>query len=63
MTVRREHAYGVDWIKTANAGGYFGVGDDPARATCSRIESTLRSAPKCPLEHRSRLSRSRSGDN
>lgn len=31
--VRREHAYGADWIKTANAGGYFSVGDDPARAT------------------------------
>ena len=29
--VRREHAYGCDWIKTANAGGYFSVGDDPAR--------------------------------
>jgi imidazolonepropionase-like amidohydrolase len=29
--VRREHAYGSDWIKTANAGGYFSVGDDPAR--------------------------------
>ena len=31
--VRREHAYGCDWIKTANAGGYFSVGDDPARPT------------------------------
>jgi imidazolonepropionase-like amidohydrolase len=31
--VRREHTYGSDWIKTANAGGYFSVGDDPARAT------------------------------
>jgi imidazolonepropionase-like amidohydrolase len=31
--VRREHAYGADWIKTANAGGYFSVGDDPARPT------------------------------
>jgi imidazolonepropionase-like amidohydrolase len=31
--VRREHAYGVDWIKTANAGGYFSAGDDPARTT------------------------------
>ena len=31
--VRREHAYGGDWIKTANAGGYFSVGDDPARPT------------------------------
>ncbi len=31
--VRREHAYGSDWIKTANAGGYFSVGDDPARPT------------------------------
>ncbi|UQU62414.1 amidohydrolase family protein [Couchioplanes caeruleus] len=31
--VRREHAYGGDWIKTANAGGYFSVGDDPARTT------------------------------
>jgi len=31
--VRREHAYGSDWIKTANAGGYFSAGDDPARPT------------------------------
>jgi imidazolonepropionase-like amidohydrolase len=31
--VRREHAFGSDWIKTANAGGYFSVGDDPARPT------------------------------
>jgi imidazolonepropionase-like amidohydrolase len=31
--VRREHAHGSDWIKTANAGGYFSVGDDPARGT------------------------------
>lgn len=31
--VRREHVYGVDWIKTANAGGYFSAGDDPARTT------------------------------
>jgi imidazolonepropionase-like amidohydrolase len=31
--VRREHAYESDWIKTANAGGYFSVGDDPARPT------------------------------
>jgi imidazolonepropionase-like amidohydrolase len=31
--VRREHTYGADWIKTANAGGYFSPGDDPARPT------------------------------
>ena len=31
--VRREHANGCDWIKTANAGGYFSAGDDPARST------------------------------
>src|SRR4051794_37944213 len=31
--VRREHIYGADWIKTANAGGYFSVGDDPAGTT------------------------------
>jgi imidazolonepropionase-like amidohydrolase len=31
--VRREHAGRADWIKTANAGGYFSAGDDPARAT------------------------------
>jgi imidazolonepropionase-like amidohydrolase len=31
--VRREHAHGTDWIKTANAGGYFSAGDDPARST------------------------------
>jgi imidazolonepropionase-like amidohydrolase len=31
--VRREHANGADWIKTANAGGYFSPGDDPDRMT------------------------------
>lgn len=31
--VRREHIFGSDWIKTANTGGYFSVGDDPARVT------------------------------
>ncbi|MGH3263457.1 MAG: amidohydrolase family protein [Trebonia sp.] len=31
--VRREHTFGSDWIKTANAGGYFSAGDDPARPT------------------------------
>ena len=31
--VRREHAFGSDWIKTANTGGYFSAGDDPARVT------------------------------
>lgn len=31
--VRREHTYGSNWIKTANTGGYFSVGDDPARVT------------------------------
>jgi imidazolonepropionase-like amidohydrolase len=31
--VRREHAFGGDWIKTTNTGGYFSPGDDPARVT------------------------------
>ena len=31
--VRREHTFGSDWIKTANTGGYFSRGDDPARVT------------------------------
>src|SRR5579872_326763 len=31
--VRREHTFGSDWIKTTNTGGYFSVGDDPARVT------------------------------
>ncbi len=31
--VRTEHKYGSDWIKTANAGGYYSAGDDPARVT------------------------------
>jgi imidazolonepropionase-like amidohydrolase len=42
--VRREHAYGSDWIKTANAGGYFSVGDDPARPP----GSTRRWRPSAP---------------
>lgn len=31
--VRREHTFGSDWLKTTNTGGYFSVGDDPARVT------------------------------
>ena len=31
--VRRERTFGSDWIKTANTGGYFSPGDDPARLT------------------------------
>jgi imidazolonepropionase-like amidohydrolase len=31
--VRREHAFGSDWIKATNAGGYFSPGDDPDRCT------------------------------
>ena len=42
--VRREHTYGSDWIKTANAGGYFSVGDDPARPP----GSTMRWTPSAP---------------
>jgi imidazolonepropionase-like amidohydrolase len=33
MLARREHAFGGDWIKTTNTGGYFSRGDDPARVT------------------------------
>jgi len=31
--VRMEHAFGADWIKTMNTGGYMSSGDDPARVT------------------------------
>ena len=31
--VRTEHKYGSDWVKTANAGGYYSSGDDPAQLT------------------------------
>jgi imidazolonepropionase-like amidohydrolase len=31
--VRMEHAFGGDWIKTMNTGGYMSVGDDPAKVT------------------------------
>ena len=31
--MRREHTFGSEWIKTANTGGYFSPGDDPARVT------------------------------
>lgn len=31
--VRTEHKNGVEWIKTANTGGYATPGDDPARVT------------------------------
>ncbi|MDW6021315.1 amidohydrolase family protein [Mesorhizobium sp. BAC0120] len=31
--VRMEHAFGGDWIKTLNTGGYMSAGDDPARVT------------------------------
>jgi imidazolonepropionase-like amidohydrolase len=31
--VRMEHAFGGNWIKTMNTGGYMSFGDDPARVT------------------------------
>jgi len=31
--VRLEHAFGGDWIKTMNTGGYMSFGDDPAAVT------------------------------
>ncbi len=31
--VRTEHAFGGDWIKTMNTGGYMSAGDDPATVT------------------------------
>jgi imidazolonepropionase-like amidohydrolase len=31
--VRTEHAFGGDWIKTMNTGGYMSAGDDPAMVT------------------------------
>ncbi len=31
--VRAEHAFGGDWIKTMNTGGYMSFGDDPATVT------------------------------
>src|SRR6185437_4410952 len=31
--VRMEHAFGGDWIKTMNTGGYMSFGDDPAKVT------------------------------
>jgi imidazolonepropionase-like amidohydrolase len=31
--VREEHKNGADWVKTANAGSYFDVTDDPGRIT------------------------------
>jgi imidazolonepropionase-like amidohydrolase len=31
--VRADHAFGGDWIKTMNTGGYMSFGDDPARVT------------------------------
>ena len=31
--VRMEHAFGGNWIKTMNTGGYMSSGDDPARVT------------------------------
>ncbi|TAN07824.1 MAG: amidohydrolase family protein [Rhodanobacteraceae bacterium] len=39
--VRREHTFGSDWIKTANTGGYFSPGDDPARVTWFDDEMNL----------------------
>ena len=31
--VRMEHAFGSNWIKTMNTGGYMSAGDDPAKVT------------------------------
>jgi hypothetical protein len=30
---RAERAFGGDWIKTMNTGGYMSFGDDPAKVT------------------------------
>jgi len=42
--VRREHAFGSDWIKTTNTGGYFSPGDDPVRVTWFDDEMNLLAA-------------------
>lgn len=49
--VRREHAHGSDWIKTVNAGGYFSVGDDPARGSWfdDELEALCRTAAQLGL--------------
>jgi len=47
--VRREHAYGSDWIKTANAGGYFSAGDDPAKGTWFDVEMEALTATAAQL--------------
>lgn len=31
--VRMEHAFGSNWVKTMNTGGYMSAGDDPAKVT------------------------------
>jgi imidazolonepropionase-like amidohydrolase len=36
---RTEHKYGSDWVKTANAGGYYSSGEDPAQL--SRFDEEL----------------------
>ena len=49
--VRLEAANGSDWIKTANAGGYFSAGDDPARGTWfdDEMEALCRTARQLGL--------------
>ena len=39
--VRMEHAFGGNWIKTMNTGGYMSAGDDPARVTWSKMRCRL----------------------
>ena len=40
--VRAEHAFGGNWIKTMNTGGYMSFGDDPAKVTWFEDEMQCR---------------------
>jgi imidazolonepropionase-like amidohydrolase len=74
--VRREHAHGSDWIKTANAGGYFSVETTlPGAATPNRCDgptvteshihskrsTSRRTKQHCQASNASRVLRTRRG--
>ena len=47
--VRMEHAFGGNWIKTMNTGGYMSAGDDPARVTWFEDEMLALGETACQL--------------
>ena len=57
--VRAEHAFGGDWIKTMNTGGYMSFGDDPAKVTWFKTRCSAWPKPRASLACRSPFTQAR----